>query len=341
MMRYTISLTLPSIVVHCAAGDSIGSYFLAQSATANTTLDANNANLSSQGVAALSSCRVSEIQGSDRWRTCNHGNMHKCAGCLLFGCKCCCNEGFAYDGHSTCATCSAPSPPPVTNYPPRATPSFSCDTACFFKGEWYTCRERINWLVGRGQNQWQATSIVNSECQGQCSCSHGSFPNPTPRPPAGNAPVTICPAGYTATTQNVDGSGKQWSNHGDIQGCADRCTNRHGCDVFEYAVSGGEKTKCGTYTSGHTISGTQHSGWQTCSKSWTPPTPPSMDKYPPSISCDQACFFKGEWHTCRDRVTWLLGHGQLQWEAIRTVNVECQSQCACSHDHFRSAGHNR
>merc|ERR1739845_314184 len=244
------------------------------------------------------------------------------------------------------------------------------------------CLERVNWLVGNGQNRWQATSTVNSECQGQCSCSHGSFPNPTPRPPAGytsprgldwdcwsecggngrcghcdntgyqgyccqkgfrndpseckmlwgqrtqpsshvcygaQAPDTICPAGYTATTQNVDGGGKQWSNHDDIQGCADACTSRHGCDVFEYAVSGGEKTKCGTYTTGHTMSGTQVSGWQTCSKSSTPPTPPPMDKYPPSTSCDQACFFNGERHTCRDRVTWLLGQGQLVWESSRLV----------------------
>merc|ERR1739845_309925 len=201
------------------------------------------------------------------------------------------------------------------------------------------CLERVNWLVGNGQNRWQATSTVNSECQGQCSCSHGSFPNPTPRPAAGyasprgldwdcwsecggngrcghcdntgyqgyccqkgfrndpseckmlwgqrtqpsshvcygaQAPDTICPAGYTATTQNVDGGGKQWSNHDDIQGCADACTSRHGCDVFEYAVSGGEKTKCGTYTTGHTMSGTQVSGWQTCSKSSTAAEPPCV-----------------------------------------------------------------
>merc|ERR1712137_784346 len=73
--------------------------------------------------------------------------------------------------------------PPMTNNPSGATPSFSCEQACFFKGEAHTCRERVNWLVGEGHIQLQAIGTVNSECQGQCSCSHGSLPNPTPRPP--------------------------------------------------------------------------------------------------------------------------------------------------------------
>jgi hypothetical protein len=196
-------------------------------------------------------------------------------------------------------------------------------------------------LVVDGNRAFNGAKVQIWDCKSVPHHYRKWFIADVPTPPATPSPPTICPAGYTATTQNVNGGDKQWSNHDDIQGCADACTNRHGCDVFEYAVSGGEKAKCGTYTTGHTMSGTQVSGWRTCSKSSTPPTPPPMDRYPPSTSCDQACFFKGERHTCRDRVTWLLGQGQLQWEAILTVNSDCQSQCSCGHGNFRNNGHTR
>merc|ERR1719277_215076 len=99
--------------------------------------------------------------------------------------------------------------------------SWSCNQACFFKGEQHTCRDRVNWLLRQGQSQSQAIATVSSDCQGQCFCSAGDFARPTPATP--------------------------------------------------------------------------------------PPTSSSG-----SWSCDQACFFKGEMHTCRNRVNWLLGQGLTQ-----------------------------
>jgi hypothetical protein len=133
---------------------------------------------------------------------------------------------------------------------PRPPGSLSCEQACFFKGEQHTCRDRVNWLLGQGQNHWQAIGTVNSDCQGQCSCSDGDFANPTP-PPSPPTPAT------------------------------------------------------------------------------PPPTSSSG-----SLSCDQACFFRGEMHTCRDRVNWLLGQGLSQSQAITTVSSDCINQCSCSAGDF-------
>jgi hypothetical protein len=52
--------------------------------------------------------------------------------------------------------------------------------------------------------------------------------------------------------------------------------------------------------------------------------------------CNEACFFKGETHTCRDRVNWLVGQGQHTGQAIDTVNSECRGQCSCSWADFAS-----
>eukprot|EP00418_Pyrodinium_bahamense_P084262 CAMPEP_0179069454 /NCGR_PEP_ID=MMETSP0796-20121207/30515_1 /TAXON_ID=73915 /ORGANISM="Pyrodinium bahamense, Strain pbaha01" /LENGTH=697 /DNA_ID=CAMNT_0020766519 /DNA_START=50 /DNA_END=2143 /DNA_ORIENTATION=- len=77
-----------------------------------------------------------------------------------------------------------------------------------------------------------------------------------------------CPAGYTFTQQNVWGRGRRFTHVDAIEKCAKVCTDRPGCTEFEYAFSGNERTKCGTYTGGK-VAGRQRAGWRTCVKATT------------------------------------------------------------------------
>jgi hypothetical protein len=68
--------------------------------------------------------------------------------------------------------------------------------------------------------------------------------------------VPICPKGYTAIAENLDGKGKVWSKpHPDrsrtIGDCARICDGRNDCTGFEYAEGRHETGACGTYTGGN------------------------------------------------------------------------------------------
>merc|ERR1719174_2592498 len=76
--------------------------------------------------------------------------------------------------------------------------------------------------------------------------------NSPPPPPAD----PFCPDGYYSVAQNLDGSGKKWSQpHPDpnrsMDECAAICDSRHGCTGYEYAEGPKEHGACGTYTGGN------------------------------------------------------------------------------------------
>jgi len=88
-------------------------------------------------------------------------------------------------------------------------------------------------------------------------------------------PAGICPAGYTAIDQNLDGTGKVWSQpHPDpsrtIEDCAAICNARTGCTGFEFAAGASEHGACGTYTGGRgNVRGDERrtsdgSNWRSC-----------------------------------------------------------------------------
>jgi len=67
--------------------------------------------------------------------------------------------------------------------------------------------------------------------------------------------IAICPEGYTAISQNLDGKGKFWSKPHPLESrtkddCAKICDSRSGCTGFEYAEGADETGACGTYTGG-------------------------------------------------------------------------------------------
>jgi predicted transcriptional regulator len=215
---------------------------------------------------------------------------------------CCYTEDI--QSHHICFT-RAPLPPTPRPTSSSATPgSDSCDHACFFKGEQHTCRDRVNWLVSQFQSQWQAIDTVNSECQKQCSCSHGDFANPT-LPPTPDWQCAI---------------GNRYEDCGYWGITRAECESRGCCYTDDIED---KQKKCFTRAS------------ITVPPPSPPPTPSSGT--PASETCDHACLFKGEQHTCRARVKWLLSQFQLQWQAIDTVNSECQSQCSCSHGNFANS----
>jgi len=85
----------------------------------------------------------------------------------------------------------------------------------------------------------------------------------------------VCPAGYEAISQNLDGAGKQWSpvdTGRSIDDCATICDNRAGCTGFEYAEGPTHHGGCGTYTGGNgNIYGNENrlasgSNWRSCMK---------------------------------------------------------------------------
>ena len=89
--------------------------------------------------------------------------------------------------------------------------------------------------------------------------------------------VAICPVGYQAIAQDIDGVGKKWAQpHPDpqrsIQQCADICNDRRGCTSFEYHNGPTEHGACGTYTGGNrNIKGDRNrdqagSKWYSCVK---------------------------------------------------------------------------
>ena len=87
----------------------------------------------------------------------------------------------------------------------------------------------------------------------------------------------ICPKGYTAVSNNLDGKGKLWSKpHPDrsrtIYDCARNCDLRNGCTGFEYAEGASETGACGTYTGGNSNVQKDEkrlmkgSNWRSCQK---------------------------------------------------------------------------
>merc|ERR1740138_551457 len=94
----------------------------------------------------------------------------------------------------------------------------------------------------------------------------------------------------------------------------------HGQHSIEWSVGG----KCLVVEGNRAYNGAKVQIWDCNSvagpyRSWVVGNSahPSPSPRPPgSLSCEQACFFKGEQHTCRDRVNWLLGQGQNHWQAI-------------------------
>ena len=68
--------------------------------------------------------------------------------------------------------------------------------------------------------------------------------------------TSICPSGYYAVSEDLDGTGKEWAQpHPDssrtIDDCASICDERQGCTGFEFAEGDSETGSCGTYTGGH------------------------------------------------------------------------------------------
>jgi len=60
----------------------------------------------------------------------------------------------------------------------------------------------------------------------------------------------ICPSGFDAISNNLDGEGKKWASDKSsrtVQECANICKDRYGCTGFEYNEKNGG---CGTYTGG-------------------------------------------------------------------------------------------
>jgi len=60
----------------------------------------------------------------------------------------------------------------------------------------------------------------------------------------------ICPSGFDAISNNLDGEGKKWASDKSsrtVQECANICKDRYGCTGFEYNEKDG---RCGTYTGG-------------------------------------------------------------------------------------------
>ena len=65
----------------------------------------------------------------------------------------------------------------------------------------------------------------------------------------------LCPSGYDAVSENLDGTGKEWAQpHQDssrtIYDCASICDERQDCTGFEFAEGDSETGACGTYTGG-------------------------------------------------------------------------------------------
>merc|ERR1712003_503601 len=55
-------------------------------------------------------------------------------------------------------------------------PEFHCESPCAFDGETYSCRERVQWLVGEGSMVAAALDLVSHECDGQCTCLPSELP---------------------------------------------------------------------------------------------------------------------------------------------------------------------
>lgn len=178
-MFHGLSCVAVSIVLsHCETVPSVGSNFLAQRRSratgTNSTTDDVDANFSIQAVVASDVCdQECFFKGESHtcrarvsWLLSQGQNLQVASSTVNFECQ------------GQCA-CSFPTPPtpPITSSP-GVPASPSCDHACLVKGEWHTCRDRINWLVTQFLPQRQAIDTVNSECQGQCSCSYGAAPSP-------------------------------------------------------------------------------------------------------------------------------------------------------------------
>merc|ERR1712050_649544 len=59
---------------------------------------------------------------------------------------------------------------------PTGFPEFHCESPCTFDGETYSCRERVQWLVGEGNSTVaSALDTVSYECGGQCMCRAADF----------------------------------------------------------------------------------------------------------------------------------------------------------------------
>ena len=81
-----------------------------------------------------------------------------------------------------------------------------------------------------------------------------------------------CGDGYTCSTEDLDGEGKQWPNPGEgIELCEAACNNRVDCTGYEYNHGGDEGYKCATYSGGDNNFGvsdkeSQLDTWTTCIK---------------------------------------------------------------------------
>merc|ERR1712176_292238 len=59
---------------------------------------------------------------------------------------------------------------------PSELPEFQCESPCTFDGETYSCKGRVQWLVGEnGSMVVAALDTVREECSGQCLCSVADF----------------------------------------------------------------------------------------------------------------------------------------------------------------------
>jgi len=92
----------------------------------------------------------------------------------------------------------------------------------------------------------------------------------------------ICPDGYKAISNNLDGSGKEFApsdSSRTIEDCKDICDAREGCTSFEFASGSKHSGGCGTYTDGSgNVKGDESrlskgSNWRSCLKEDVTTTP--------------------------------------------------------------------
>merc|ERR1719336_3376775 len=77
-----------------------------------------------------------------------------------------------------------------------------------------------------------------------------------------------------------------------------------------------------------------HQGPTTLQSSWEgdgePEALEAAHGSPLDLLCDSPCTFKGETHSCKDRVHWLVNEGASAVAALDTVSQDCSGQCSCS-----------
>ncbi|CAK0820097.1 unnamed protein product [Prorocentrum cordatum] len=228
-------------------------------------------------------------------------------------------------------------PTSATTLAPTAAPTLGggCDLPLADNGSSHSCRGRINWLVEHGgKSAAAATSQVNEECSGQCSCqapepsatstpapTSGITPAPTAAPSATSTPAPTSPSPTGGCDAQCEYSGNM------MYGGSDSCRNR-----VEWILSNGQPVQLS-----YEIVNEACAGQCACAlPAASTPAPTSgttlMPMVPPTSGggCDAPCDYNGGSHSCRGRISWLVEHGgESAAAATSQVNEECSGQCSC------------